>query len=81
MDQQHGGTVGLDTLKRGFPGYAFDVAVSRGGFAYVARRRRPGNGPHTLVSADLAEIRAELTPAAQGGLPRRTPGVNFRPAR
>ena len=32
---------------------------------YVARRSQSGPGPHTLVTSDLAELRAELSPTQQ----------------
>jgi hypothetical protein len=32
---------------------------------YIARRIQPGPGPHTLITSDLAELRAQLEPAQQ----------------
>jgi hypothetical protein len=50
----------LDCARRDFPGYQIDVELTMERPRYVARRTRPGPGPHTLITSDLAELRAEL---------------------
>ena len=64
----------LQAAQRDFPGYAIDVDAASGHRRYIARRTQPGPGPHTLITSDLTELRAELStsqPAPQ--LPRRGP--------
>ena len=56
----------LDAARRDFPSYQIDVELTMERPRYVARRTRPGAGPHTLITSDLAELRAEL------GVRRRT---------
>lgn len=55
----------LDAVRRDFPGYRIEVEPGPGRFRFVARRTRPGPGPHTLITSDLTELRAELGPARQ----------------
>jgi hypothetical protein len=55
----------LDCARRDFPGYQIDVELTMERSRYVARRTRPGPGPHTLITSDLAELRAELGPRRQ----------------
>jgi hypothetical protein len=50
----------LDAARRDFPGYQIDVELTMERPRYVARRTHPGPGPHTLITSDLAELRAEL---------------------
>jgi hypothetical protein len=50
----------LDVVRRDFPGYQIDVELTMERPRYVARRTHPGPGPHTLITSDLAELRAEL---------------------
>jgi hypothetical protein len=50
----------LDAARRDFPGYRIDVELTLERPRYVARRTHPGAGPHTLITSDLAELRAEL---------------------
>ena len=50
----------LDAARRDFPSYQIDVELTMERPRYVARRTHPGPGPHTLVTSDLAELRAEL---------------------
>ena len=38
---------------------------------YVARRIQPGPGPHTLITSNLNELRAELEGSPQRALPQR----------
>ena len=67
----------LAALQREFPGYRLWLETARGRYRFVARRRNPGTGPHTVVTSDLAELRAALaTPAQPQARPRRraTPG-------
>ena len=51
----------LDAARRDFPRYQIEVEPSPGRRRYIARRTQPGPGPHTLVTSDLTELRAELT--------------------
>jgi hypothetical protein len=50
----------LDAARRDFPGYQIDVELTMERPRYVACRTHPGPGPHTLITSDLAELRAEL---------------------
>ena len=50
----------LDAARRDFPSYQIDVELTMERPRYVARRTHPGAGPHTLITSDLAELRAEL---------------------
>jgi hypothetical protein len=52
----------LDNLRADFPGYTIDTEARSGDdpTRYIAVRREPGPGPHTLVTPDPAELRAEL---------------------
>ena len=61
----------LDAARRDFPGYQIEVQPVPGRRRYIARRTQPGPGPHTLITSDLAELRAELSPAQQ---PAASPG-------
>jgi hypothetical protein len=55
----------LDAARRDFPGYQIDVELTVERPRYVACRTRPGPGPHTLITSDLAELRAELSTSRQ----------------
>lgn len=55
----------LEAARRDFPGYRIEVELTPGRHRYVARRTQPGCGPHTLITSDLTELRAELSPARQ----------------
>jgi hypothetical protein len=57
----------LDAARRDFPGYQIDVELTMERPRYVARRTHPGAGPHTLITSDLAELRAELGVGRQAG--------------
>jgi hypothetical protein len=60
---------GLNDLKQDFPGYRIWQEPMGSQIRLVAVRREPGTGPHTLVTADLIELRAALaksTPATTG---------------
>jgi len=50
----------LDAARRDFPRYRIEVEPRPGGCSFVARRCQPGPGPHTLITSDLTELRAEL---------------------
>ncbi len=59
----------LADLQQDFPGYRIWQEPMGGQTRLVAVRREPGTGPHTLVTADLVELRAALaksTPAIPG---------------
>jgi hypothetical protein len=53
----------LSELGADFPSYVIDTEAVANGKRYVAVRRQPGPGPHTVVTPDLAELRAALAPA------------------
>ena len=55
----------LDAARRDFPSYQIDVELTMERPRYVARRTHPGPGPHTLITSDLAELRAELGTSRQ----------------
>ena len=61
----------LDGIRREFPRYRIDIEHFPHRQRYVARRIQPGPGPHTFITADLDELRAELA-TIQPSLPRRT---------
>ncbi|MFI5064737.1 MAG: hypothetical protein ACHP9Z_12265 [Streptosporangiales bacterium] len=56
----------LDALRRDFPRYSIEIVLTYDSRRYVAQRRQPGPGVHTLVTKDLAELRAELGAGQQG---------------
>ena len=56
---------GLQAARRDFPRYQIDVEFTVERPRYVARRTHPGPGPHTLITSDLAELRAELGTSPQ----------------
>ena len=57
----------LEAARRDFPWYLIHEELHYDRRRYVARRTQPGPGPHTLITSDLAELRAELTPATPPG--------------
>ena len=62
----------LDQLRTDFPDFDIAREIIRDRLRYVSRRRRPGVQPHTVVTADLEELREALTsvgPARQCGGP------------
>lgn len=63
----------LQTARRDFPRYHIDVDLAPGRRRYIARRTQPGPGPHTLITSDLTELRAELATSQSPQLPRRRP--------
>lgn len=63
----------LDQLRTDFPDFDIAREIMRDRIRYVSRRRRPGVQPHTVVTADLEELRAALAsagPARQGAYSR-----------
>jgi hypothetical protein len=56
----------LAAARRDFPRYRIDVELTLDRPRYVARRTHPGPGPHTLITSDLTELRAELGTSRQG---------------
>jgi hypothetical protein len=55
----------LKAARRDFPRYQIDVELTLDRPRYVARRTQPGPGPHTLITGDLTELRAELGTSRQ----------------
>jgi hypothetical protein len=51
----------LAALRREFPGYRVWLEPVHGHYRFVAQRRNPGSGPHTVITSDPAELRAALT--------------------
>jgi len=60
----------LAALRAEFPEYQIWVDPAGGGRRLVARRLRPGPGPHTVVTSDPEELGAALAAARV----RREPG-------
>jgi hypothetical protein len=58
-------TDALSDLRVDFPAYLIGTEAMHNGQRYVAVRRGPGPGPHTVVTPDLAELRSALSPAAR----------------
>jgi hypothetical protein len=50
----------LEAARHDFPRYQIDMELTLDRPRYVARRTHPGPGPHTLITSDLTELRAEL---------------------
>jgi hypothetical protein len=71
----------LAALRREFPRYRIWLEPAHGRYRFVALRQHPGTGPHTVITADPAELRAALTPPGwqepESAGPRTRPG---RPA-
>jgi hypothetical protein len=61
----------LEAARRDFPRYQIDVELAVDRRRYIARRIHPGPGPHTLITGDLAELRAELSSIPERALPQR----------
>ena len=51
----------LAALRAEFPQFRIWGETARGRVRYVARRLDLGTGAHTIVTPDLAELRAELS--------------------
>jgi hypothetical protein len=47
-------------LREDFPRYAIGVVTTYDRRHYVAQRRKPGPGPYTVMTGDLAELRDAL---------------------
>jgi hypothetical protein len=54
----------LADLQEEFPGYRIFTEVTGERVRLVAVRRQHGTGPHTVITADVAELRAVLTGSA-----------------
>jgi hypothetical protein len=52
----------LTALRDEFPGFSISSETTHSGLRYIARSLLPGIGPHTLITSDLGELRAELSP-------------------
>ena len=50
----------LTQIQAGFPQFAIWRETAHGQPKYIARSLRPGTHPHTLITSDLGELRAEL---------------------
>ena len=61
----------LSSLRHDFPRYRISLYFTPGErYSFVAVRRAPGPGPHTVVTSDLDELRTELgEPAREAGSP------------
>lgn len=51
----------LTALRDEFPGFSIASETTHSGLRYIARSLRPGISPHTLITSDLGELRAELS--------------------
>jgi hypothetical protein len=69
----------LAALQRDFPAYHFWSETTLTGPRYIAQSRHLSQSPHTLVTRDPAEMRAELS-AAKPPPPPITPGTASTPA-
>ncbi len=63
-DELHASQQELADLQEDFPGYRIWQEAMGDRIRLVAVRRRPGTSPHTLVTTDMAELRAALTNSA-----------------
>jgi hypothetical protein len=61
----------LSALRAEFPGFRVWTEPVGGRYRFVARRRHPGSGLHTVVTSDLAELRAALAAARSEPEPAR----------
>jgi len=53
----------LAALREEFPAFRIWREITGDRVRFVARSRRPGLNPHTVVTPDLGELRNALTPA------------------
>jgi hypothetical protein len=53
----------LDQLRNDFPDFDIAREIIRDRIRYVSSGRRQGVQPHTVVTADLDELRAALSPS------------------
>jgi hypothetical protein len=63
----------LAMLRMEFPGHLIGEECIMGRIRYVARRRKEGTNPHTVVTPDLGELRAALA-AGQAVTTRQVDG-------
>ena len=63
----------LADLREQFPGFRIWREITGERVRFVARRARPGLNPHTIVTADIGELRAALHPSRNAGLVRFSP--------
>jgi hypothetical protein len=77
----------LSALRAEFPGFRVWAEPAGGRYRFVARRRHPGTGLHTVVTSDPAELRAALAaarseqePGLAGRVPALPPPRHGRPA-
>ncbi len=63
----------LAMLRTEFPGHLIGEESIMGRIRYVARRRKEGSNPHTVVTPDLGELRAALA-AGQAVTTRQAKG-------
>jgi hypothetical protein len=68
----------LDRLQAGFPQFRIWREIICDRARYVARREDPGARPHTVVTADLDELRAALSAGACQPRPDRDRGPGAR---
>jgi hypothetical protein len=61
MDTEHQAT--LASLQDEFPAFSITMEPALSGPRYIARSRRFGQNPHTLVTPDPAELRTALIAA------------------
>jgi O-methyltransferase involved in polyketide biosynthesis len=57
----------LASLREQFPGFRIWREITVGRVRYVARRTRAGLNPHTVVTDNVAELRAALDPSRDSG--------------
>jgi len=57
---EHPGSGDLNDLRRCFPGFRIWREITGDRVRYIARRRHPVAGPHTVVTDDLGELRSAL---------------------
>jgi hypothetical protein len=70
MQRPPGDNAALPALRDEFPDFRIWQEITGHRTRYIARRLSRGTHPHTVVTSDLAELRAELT-ADPGTLPPR----------
>lgn len=78
VDDNAGGATpeaALLSIQRDFPAFRIWREVTGDRIRFVARRRRPGTRPHTVVTADARELRAVLAENSQP-VPRTLSGAS-----
>jgi S-adenosyl methyltransferase len=58
----------LAELRKRFPSFRIWREITRDRCRYVARSQRAGLNPHTVVTADMAELEAALEPSRAAAL-------------